>query len=128
MNGEAFTILIPRSFFGIFLDYGSLNTQKSVSLTNSDVQTFLEGDENQNTERKIASYVISSFGNGRVPERFLWSVSTKSITKNFVCRKLRPLFVFVVFQRIFHLEPQRQRTLRFLFGDCRSFYFHLLVK
>ena len=78
--------------------------------------------------KKIASYVISNFGNGRVPERFLWSVSTKSLTKNFVCRKLRPLFVFVVFQRIFHLEPQRQRTLRFLFGDCRSFYFHLLVK
>ena len=71
MNGEAFTSLNPRSFFGIFLDYGSLNTQKSVSLTNSDVQTFLEGDENQNTERKIASYVISNFGNGRVPERFL---------------------------------------------------------
>ena len=28
----------------------------------------------------------------------------------------------------FRLEPLHQRTLRFLFGDCLSFYFHLLVK
>ena len=38
--------------------------EKSVSLTDSDVQTYLEGKENQNTERKTESYVFSSFGNG----------------------------------------------------------------
>ena len=38
---------------------------------------------------------------GRVPERFLLPVRTKSITKNFVHWKLRPLFVLVMFQRMF---------------------------
>ena len=38
--------------------------EKSVSLTDSDVQTYLEGKENQNTKRKTESYVFSSFGNG----------------------------------------------------------------
>ena len=61
-------------------------------------------EENQNTERKTESYVLSGFGNaflaaenenrqledlpqadcGRVPERFLLSVRTKSTTENFV--------------------------------------------
>ena len=31
-------------------------------------------------------------------------------------------------QRIFHLEPQRQRTLQFLFGGGRSSYFHSSIK
>ena len=66
------------------------------------MQTFLEGEENQNTERKTKSYVMSGFGNvflttenkkstdlpqadfGHFPERFLLSIRTKSITKNFV--------------------------------------------
>ena len=39
------------------------NTEKSVSLTNSDVQTFLEGKENQYTKRKTEMYVFSGFGN-----------------------------------------------------------------
>lgn len=38
---------------------------------------------------------------GYVPERFLLSARTKSMTENFVNWKLRPLFVFVVFQCIF---------------------------
>ena len=38
--------------------------EKSVSLTDSDIQNYLEGKENQNTERKTESYVFSSFGNG----------------------------------------------------------------
>ena len=37
---------------------------KSVSLTDSDIQTYLEEKENQSTERKTESYVFSSFGNG----------------------------------------------------------------
>ena len=40
---------------------------------------------------------------GRVPERFLLSVRTNLLTENFVYRKLRPLFGFVLFQRIFYL-------------------------
>ena len=40
---------------------------------------------------------------GRVPERFLLSVRTNSLTENFVYSKLRPLFGFVLLQRIFHL-------------------------
>ena len=27
----------------------------------------------------------------------------------------------------FHFEPQRQRTLRLSFGDCRSFFFYLFI-
>ena len=40
-----------------------------------------------------------------VPKKYLLLVRTKSITENFVYRKLRPFFVLIVFQRIFHLEP-----------------------
>ena len=40
---------------------------------------------------------------GGVPKRFLLSVRTKSMTEGFVYRKLRPSFVFVVFQGFFHL-------------------------
>ena len=53
MDDEAFTTRNPRSFVGIFSDYGScVNTEKPVSLTDSIVQAFLEGEENPNTERK----------------------------------------------------------------------------
>ena len=41
MNDKAFTILNLRSFVGIFSDYGCENTEKSVLLTDSDVQTLL---------------------------------------------------------------------------------------
>ena len=64
MNGEVYTILNPRSFAGIFSDYGCQTTEKSVLPRESDVQTFLEGRENQNTERKTESCVSSGFGNG----------------------------------------------------------------
>ena len=67
MNGKAFTILNPRSFVRIFSDYFCLKTEIFVStLTESDVQTFLEREENQKekTKRKTESYVFSGFGNG----------------------------------------------------------------
>ena len=64
MNSGAFNILNPKSFVGIFSDYGYQNTEKSVLLTESDVQTFLEGEENQNTERKTESCVFSGLSNG----------------------------------------------------------------
>ena len=45
----------------------------------------------------------------------------------FVYWKLGPLYVFVVIQRMFS-SWVRQRTVRFLFKDGRSFYFHSLTK
>ena len=39
-------------------------TPKNLLLTDSDIQTFLEGEENQIIERKTESYVLSGFGNG----------------------------------------------------------------
>ena len=36
--------------------------KKSVSLTDCEVQTFLEGEGNQYTKRKTESYVFSGFG------------------------------------------------------------------
>ena len=50
-------------FVRISLDYGCKKTEKSLSLTDSNVQTFLEGEENQNVKRKNESYVFSGFGN-----------------------------------------------------------------
>ena len=67
MNGKAFTILNPRSFVRIFSGYFCLKSEIFVStLTESDVQTFLEREENQKekTKRKTESYVFSGFGNG----------------------------------------------------------------
>ena len=64
MNSKAFTILNLWLFIGIFSDYSCENTEKFVSLTNSDVQTFLEGEENQITERKGESDVFGGFRNG----------------------------------------------------------------
>ena len=58
--------------------------------------SFLEAEsENRQLEDLLQA------DSGRVPERFPLSVRTKSITENFVYGKLRQLFVFIVFQRIF---------------------------
>ena len=48
----------------IFVDYGCQNTEKSVSLTDSDVQTLLIGEENQNTEIKPKDTLFNGFGSG----------------------------------------------------------------
>ena len=56
--------LNTSSFVWIFSDYGCQNTEKSVSLTASDIETFLKTEENQNMERKIESFVFSGFDNG----------------------------------------------------------------
>ena len=75
-------------------NYGGLNTKKSVSLTDSEVPTFLEGEENQYAKRKTESFGVSiSFGwgwklqldnlpladFGRLPEKLLLSLKIKSI-------------------------------------------------
>ena len=83
MNGKVFIIRNPRSFKGII-------AEKSVSLTDSDVQTFLDGEENQNTKRETAlviAFLAAKNENrqledlpqadfSRVPEIFLLSVRT----------------------------------------------------
>ena len=51
--------LIVSLMFLIHHDF--LNTKKSVSRIGSEVQTFLEGEENQYTKRKTESYVFSGF-------------------------------------------------------------------
>ena len=65
-NGKAYTIPNTRSFVKIFSDYGCQNTEKFVSLTGSDIRTFLETEENQCKKRneKTESYVFRGFGNG----------------------------------------------------------------
>ena len=61
MNGKVFIILNPTLFVGIFSDYGG--TEKFLSLADSNVQTFLEGKENQYTKRKTENFVFGGFGN-----------------------------------------------------------------
>ena len=81
--------------------------------------------ENENRQLKDLPQADLS----RVPEGFLLSVKTKSLSEDFVYGKLRLLFVVVMLQRMFSswaLAPWR--TLRFLLNVWRSFYFHLLIK
>ena len=59
---------------------------------------------------------------------FFLSLRKKSVTENFVNWKLCPLFVSVMIQHIFHLEPFCQRTLRLYFWDCGPYFFHPLIK
>ena len=96
--------------------------KKSVSLTDSDVQTFLEGEENQYTKRKTESYVFSGFGvgmsrgwewkltTGRFTlgrfRPFTWktsSVGKDKVNKWEFCKfKITPIDVFIIkIQRIF---------------------------
>ena len=65
---------------------------------------------------------------GRVPERFLLSVRTKSTTENFVYWKLRPFFCFCSVLTHFFILNLSAYLLYDLFGNCRSFYFHSLIK
>ena len=81
----------------------------------------------KNKHRQLEDLLQADFGH--VPERFLLSVRTKSITKNFVYWKFCWLFLFVVcFNAFFHLEPLCQCTLQFLFGNCQFLCFHSSVK
>ena len=46
--------------------------KKSVSLTASDIKSFLGTEENQNMERKIESFVFSGFSNGTLAAETKW--------------------------------------------------------
>ena len=84
--------------------HNSRYKKKSLSLTDSEVQTFLEGKKNQYTKEKpkvtysvalVLAFLSAENENrqledlpladfGRLPERLLLSVRTKSINENFV--------------------------------------------
>ena len=107
---------------------------------------FLRKEKYQNTKWKTESYVFSGFSNGisHSWERksttgrfaigwlwpFTWMISSAGKdqfnTWEFCILKIRPI-VFVVIQRMFS-SWVRQCTLQFVFGDCRSFYFHSLIE
>ena len=61
MNGEAYTILNVRSFVGTFSDLRLMKHWKSVSLTDSDVQTFLEGEEKEKSENAYSVALVMTF-------------------------------------------------------------------
>ena len=101
MNGKVFTILNTSCLSKISRIMPAKTLKNSVSLTDSEIQTFLEGEENQYTKRKTESYVFSGFGVGisfglegksttgrfafgRLPEGLLLSVRKKSINLNLV--------------------------------------------
>ena len=87
-----------------FLELWRLNTKKSVSLRDSEIQTFLEGRKTkiqkekpkvtysvalvlaffsaENENRKLEDLPLDDFG--LLPERLLLSVRKKSINENFV--------------------------------------------
>ena len=52
------------------------NTEKSISLTDSDVQTFLEGKKNQYTKRKTESYAFNGF-NDSISYHFFHLITMK---------------------------------------------------
>ena len=62
MNGKAFTILNKSCLSQLPRIMAAKTLKKTVLLTDSKVQTFLEGEENQFTERKTESYLFSGFG------------------------------------------------------------------
>ena len=100
--------VVCRNFFGLRL----MKHWKSVSLTDRDVQTFLEREEKEKSETAYSVTLVMTFlaaesenrqlkdlpqaDLGRAPERFLLLERTNSITDNFVYWKLGSLFVFVV--------------------------------
>ena len=90
--------------------------KKSVLLTDSDIQTFLEGEENQYTKGKNESYIFSGFSNGvsccwerksttgRFAISWFWpfiwktsSVAKDNLNKSEFCKfKIIPIFIFVI--------------------------------
>ena len=61
MNGKAFTILDTTCLSELSRITAAKTLKNSVSLTDSEVQTFLKGKENQYTKRKTESFLFSGF-------------------------------------------------------------------
>ena len=145
MNGEALTILNPWLFVRIFSDYGCLNTEKSVSLTDIDFQSFVEAVEKPKYEEKTESYEFSYFDNGisRGRERisttgrfatgrfWLCPWKTSSFGKDwlnnweFCILKITPIVKFVVIQRIFSSWALAQTGVVGLFIFIRRLFLSL---
>ena len=124
-----------KLFVGAFSNYGGWNTKKSISLTDSEFQTFPEGKENQYTKRKTESYVFSGFGvsislawewkskTGKFATGRFWpftwktsSVGRDNVNKWEFCKlKITTIVVFtIMIQRIFpseELAPTRSTTV-----------------
>ena len=62
MNGKTFAILNPRSFVGIFSDYGCENTETSVSLTDSDLPLLGKKTEVRPEKPKVTYSVALATG------------------------------------------------------------------
>ena len=62
MNGRAFTILNTSCLSELSRIMLAKTLKNSVSLTDNEVQTFLEGEENQYIKRKTESCVFSGIG------------------------------------------------------------------
>ena len=76
---------LDKLFVGAFWNYGGENTKNSVSLTDREVQTFLEDEENQYNKRKTETHIFSDFGVGI---SFGWG--WKSTTGRFATSRFRP--------------------------------------
>ena len=105
MNSKAFTILNTSCLSKLSRILTAKHKKKSVSLIESEVQTFLKGEEKSKVTYSVALALaflsaenenrqledLPRAGLGRLLERLLLSVRTESINENFVNRKLRPL-------------------------------------
>ena len=147
-----------RSFVGIFRIMAAKTLKKFVSLTDSHVQTFLEGEENQTTKRKTESCLFSGFSNDisrrwerkSTTSRFatgwfwpcIWKISfvgkDQSDNWEFCTLKIRPIvcfwsdsthvFILSASRHVFILSASTHFMIIFYSLLCRSFYFHELMK
>ena len=135
-----FSILSSLSEF--FADYGCQNTEYSVSLTDSDVQAFLEREEHQiRKEKAKVTYSVAlvvAFLRLRTKttnERFatnwfwpcIWKISFVGKDKinnwEFCILKFLSMVCFCsVPTHFFTLSLSANALLRFLSGDCRSIH------
>ena len=62
MNGKAITILNTSCLSELSRIMAAKTLKKTASLTDSEVHTLIEGEENQYTQRKTESHVFGGFG------------------------------------------------------------------
>ena len=147
MNGKAFTILNPRPLSEHFRIMATKKIKNAYHLQTVTFELSEKGKRTKIRKEKpkvtfsmalVVAFLAAKNKTWQLedlpqadfnhePERFFLSVRTNSKTENFVYWNLGPMFAFVVIQLVF-LSWVRQRTLPFLFGDCRSFHFHSLIR
>ena len=62
MHGKAITILNTSCLSELSRIMAAKTLKKTASLTDSEVHTLIEGEENQYTQRKTESHVLGGFG------------------------------------------------------------------